>query len=217
MRKLKFSKVTVGDVVIDHRGHAMEVKHIDISTAGRIMLSEQVTSVVQGWPNDYIEINNRGERCGQRTLSHTGECVASICRKLNVLVNPEAQLEWVQAARSFRASASKMSDLWDDLDEQAQCIETPEGYPWGESFEDGPLQGILDWLNEEKLNAIEQRANSMGNCLNCGAGQMIREYDPITIITVLPGQNAKTKLEDGDDQEVYVIAACNSCDARIVE
>ena len=136
-------------------------------------------------------------------------------RKLNVLVNPEAQLEWVQAARSFRASASKMSDLWDDLDEQAQCVETPEGYPWGESFEDGPLQGILDWLNEEKLNAIEQRANSMGNCLNCGEGQMIRIV-PLMILTVLPGQN-RLSLNAGDKEEVNVIAACNACDARIIE
>ena len=222
MTKLKFSEVTVGDVVINVRGQAMEVRYITSAKDGQIVLCNQRMldrqQRAQGRPNDYIEVTNRCENCRQRTLAHTGECMAPICcNRSEVPDDPESQLEWVQAARSFRSSAAKMSELWLDLDERAQSVEMPEGYPWQDSFEDGPLQGILNWLSEEKLSAIEQRANSMGNCLNCGAGQMIREYDPITIITVLPGQNAKTKLEDGDDQEVYVIAACNSCDARIVE
>ncbi len=220
MTKLKFSEVTVGDVIINDRGQAMEVRYITSAKDGQIVLGNQRVLARQqraiGGPNDYIEVTNRCENCRQRTLAHTGECMAPICyNRSEVPDDPEAQLEWVKAARSFKVAASKMSDLWDSLDGRAQNVETPEGYPWKESFEDGPLQGILDWLSEGKLSAIEQRANSMGNCLNCGEGQMIRIV-PLTILTVLPGQN-RISLNAGDKEEVNVIAACNACDARIIE
>ncbi len=82
-------------------------------------------------------------------------------------MNSESQVSWVRAAKQFKAAAIIMSTLWPDLDEQAQAEELCTDYPFtiaalkqqGESFEEGPLIGILEWLTTEKLAGIEQRAN----------------------------------------------------------
>lgn len=82
-------------------------------------------------------------------------------------MNSENQLAWVKAARQFKASAIIMSNLWPDLDDEAQAKELCTDYPFlaaalkkqGESFDEGPLIGILEWLTSEKLAKIEQRAS----------------------------------------------------------
>ena len=212
MIHLKFSQVTVGDVVYQDGHGAVEVKFIQHPEDGRVILREQVVSAhddkVLGWPDESIEVINRCEVCRQRSLAHTGECTSPVCHGLSeVPDDPEAQLEWVKAARAFREAALKMSDLWEDLDDRAQSVETPDEYPFNDSFDDGPLLGILGWLNENKLRAIERRATNMGDCPNCGRGQLERRIPPTDV--TLAHKGAKVGV-DGK-----LIAACTDGDCHI--
>ncbi len=226
MIQMKFSQVTIGDVVIDGRGHAVEVKFIQHGEDGRVILRELVVfkydNKVIGWPNDYVEVINRCEVCRQRTLAHTGECLNPSCHGLSeVPDDPEAQLEWVKAARQFKAAALKMSDLWSDLDDRAQAVETPDEYPFNESFDDGPLLSILGWLNEDKLNAMQRRAYHMGDCGACESGQMQRKIPSEPVMVALASDVVRGTVRSSveGDKAAYSewIATCDQCGARLIE
>lgn len=213
MIRMKFSQVTVGDVVINGHGHEVEIKYIQTINDGHIVLSENVIykwgGMALGWPNDYIDVVNRCEVCCQRTLAHTGECMSPVCHGLSEMPDDHAaQMEWVKAARQFKAAVRKMFELWHELDDRAKSVETPDEYPFDEAFDEGPLHSILGWLNEEKLNAIEQRAKVMGKCPSCDKGQLIRTIPPTKITLCHRGADVGV---DG-----RLTATCTDCHITII-
>ena len=143
MIHLTFAQVTIGDVVIGDSGHAIEVKFIQRPLNGQVVLREQMIhkrgdtacKYPTGWPNDQIEVVNRCEVCRQRTLAHTGECMASACQPPNP--NP----------RTY-------AYLHDVLDSALLRLEGAERYAQGDPLLGNALQHIRGSIRQARAAVL---------------------------------------------------------------